>query len=65
MRADGFVVIGCRVGRGFTPQELDAVLPGTGLVLEHRFATWDLRPFRPDSDFCVSILRAGDGNGGR
>lgn len=65
VRADGFVVIGCRVGRGFTPQELDAVLPGTGLVLEHRFATWDLRPFRPDSDFCVSILRAGDGNGGR
>lgn len=65
VRPDGFVVVGCRVGRGFTPEELDAALPGTGLVLEHRFATLDLRPFHPHSDFCVSILRAGDGSGGR
>lgn len=57
VRPDGFVVLGCRVGRGFTPQELDAVLPGSGLVLEQRFATWDLRPWGPDSDFCVSVLR--------
>ena len=63
VRAGGFVVVGCRVERGFTPEELDAALPGTGLVLQQRFATWDLQPFGPDSDFCVSILRAGDGSG--
>lgn len=57
VRPGGFVVIGCRVGRGFTPQQLDAALPGTGLVLEQRFATWGLRPYREDSDFCVSVLR--------
>lgn len=63
LRREGFLVVGCRVGRGFTPDDLDAALPGTGLVLEHRFATWDLRPFRPHSDFCVSVLRAGDDSG--
>jgi hypothetical protein len=26
-------------------------------VLEHRFATWDLRPWRDDSDFGVSVYR--------
>lgn len=56
---DGFVVIGCRVGRGFTPQDLDAASPGAGLRLEHRFATWDLRPWTARSDFCVSVLRRG------
>lgn len=54
---DGFVVVGCRVARGFTPADLDAAAPGAGLRLEQRFATWDLRPWAPDSDFCVSVLR--------
>lgn len=57
VRPDGFVLVGCRVGRGFTPEDLDAALPGAGLVLEHRFATWDLRPYERGSDFCVSVLR--------
>lgn len=61
VRPGGFVVVGCRVGRGFTPDDLDAALPGTGLILEQRFATWDLRPYAPHSDFCVSVLRAGSG----
>lgn len=55
--AGGFVVIGCRVSRGFTPADLDAALPGAGLRLEHRFATWDLQPWRDDADFAVSVLR--------
>lgn len=54
---DGFVVIGCRVGRGFTPRDLDEASPAAGLRLEQRFATWDLRPWTADSDFCVSVLR--------
>jgi hypothetical protein len=28
-----------------------------GYDLEHRFATWDLRPWRADADFAVSVLR--------
>lgn len=55
----GFVVVGCRVTRGFTPAELDALLPEVGLTLEQRFATWDLRPWEPTSDFAVSVLRRG------
>lgn len=54
----GFLVVGCRVGRGFTPAELDAAAGPIGLVLEQRFATWDLRPWNDDSDFCVSVFRA-------
>jgi SAM-dependent methyltransferase len=57
VRPDGFVVVGCRVGRGFSPADLDAAAPGAGLRLEHRFATWDLRPWDPGADFCVSVLR--------
>ncbi|MFX0538476.1 class I SAM-dependent methyltransferase [Ornithinimicrobium sp. Y1847] len=57
LREGGFLVVGCRVVRGFTPADLDAVLPAAGLELEQRFATWDLRPWREDADFCVSVLR--------
>lgn len=57
VRPGGFVLVGCRVTRGFTPADLDAVLPSAGLALEHRFATWDLRPWQEDSAFAVSVLR--------
>lgn len=53
----GVVLLGCRVGRGFTPEELDAIAPAAGLVLQQRFATWDLRPWEPGADFAVSVLR--------
>ena len=57
VRPGGFVLLGCRTVRGFTPEELDALLPGTGLRLEHRFATWDLRPWRDGAPFAVTVLR--------
>jgi len=57
LRPDGFLVVGCRTGRGFTANDLDRILPAAGLTLEHRFATYDLRPWQADADFCVSILR--------
>lgn len=57
VREGGFVVIGCRVSRGFTPADLDAALPAVGLRLEHRFATWDLQPWHADAEFAVSVLR--------
>lgn len=57
LREGGFLVIGCRASRGFTPADLDAALPGAGVRLEHRFATWDLQPWREDAEFAVSVLR--------
>ncbi len=57
LKTDGFLVVGCRTGTGFTPADLDATLPGARLRLEQRFATWDLRPWGEDSAFCVSVLR--------
>ncbi|GAB3198085.1 class I SAM-dependent methyltransferase [Nocardioides hungaricus] len=57
LRSDGFLVVGCRTHQGFTADDLDAALPGAGLTLEQRFATWDLRPWHADASFCVSIAR--------
>lgn len=59
LRPDGFLVIGCRTHSGFGADDLDRALPGAGLTLESRFATYDLRPWRPDEPFCVSIARKG------
>ncbi|MGD8200341.1 class I SAM-dependent methyltransferase [Ornithinimicrobium sp. W1679] len=55
--AGGFVLVGCRVTRGFTPTDLDDLLLPAGLRLEHRFATWDLKPWGQDATFAVSVLR--------
>jgi hypothetical protein len=57
LRPEGFLVVGCRTDRGFSPNELDHALPSCGLVLELRFSAWQLRPWQPDATFCVSILR--------
>jgi len=57
LRPDGFLVVGSRTGREYTPEDLDSALPDAGLVLEHRFSTFDLRPWQPGADFCVSITR--------
>ena len=57
LRPDGFLMIGCRTGRDFGSADLDEAASGTALVLEQRFATYDLRPWRPDATFCVSVLR--------
>lgn len=59
---DGFIVTGfhlemCDVAA------YDAAVTQAGLRVEHRFATWDLRPWprEPDvaltEDFCVTVLR--------
>ena len=41
-----------------TQEDLERDAVAAGLVPEHRFATWDLRPWRADSDFVVAILRS-------
>ncbi len=57
LRPDGFLVIGFGHGRGYELESFDGHLAKAGLRLEHRFATWDLRPWAPTSDFAVSVLR--------
>lgn len=57
LRTDGFLIVGFGTGRGYTVEEFDRDLTAAGLVLEHRFATWDLRQWTPNADFSVSVLR--------
>lgn len=60
VRADGVVVVGFGTDRGYALGDFDAHCRAAGLTLEHRFATWDLRPWRDDADFAVTVLRTGD-----
>jgi SAM-dependent methyltransferase len=57
VRDDGFVVVGFGVDRGYSLADFDAHAAAAGLELEHRFATWDLRPWRDDAPFAVTVLR--------
>ncbi|WP_341721070.1 methyltransferase domain-containing protein [Micromonospora sp. FIMYZ51] len=57
LRPDGVIAVGFGTDRGYPLAEFDADLVAAGLRSEHRFATWDLRPWRDDADFAVSILR--------
>jgi len=57
VRADGAIVIGYGMGRGYTLEAFDDDIAAAGLVIEHRFATWDLRLWREDANFAVTVLR--------
>jgi 2-polyprenyl-3-methyl-5-hydroxy-6-metoxy-1,4-benzoquinol methylase len=54
---DGFLVTGFATDRTYRLAAFDADCAAAGLVLEHRFATWDLRPWRDDAPWAVSVLR--------
>ena len=58
VRPDGQIVIGFGLDRGYTLKQFDADIASAGLLVDQRFATWDLRPFTATSDFNVTILRA-------
>ncbi|WP_433287519.1 class I SAM-dependent methyltransferase [Micromonospora sp. CA-244673] len=57
VRPDGLVVVGFGTDRGYPLTELDADAVAAGLRLEHRFATWDLRPWHDDAAFAVTVFR--------
>jgi SAM-dependent methyltransferase len=57
VRGDGVVVAGFTTGRDYGVAAFDADCAAVGLALEHRFATWDLRPWRDDADWVVTVLR--------
>jgi SAM-dependent methyltransferase len=54
---DGVAVLGFATDRGYPLAAFDADVLATGFTLEHRFSTWDLRPWREAADFAVSVLR--------
>lgn len=56
LRPDGVLVVGFHTER-LDVTAFDRHVAAAGFTLEHRFSTWDLRPWRPDADFAVSILR--------
>ena len=57
LRDDAVVVVGFGLDRGYALSDFDAHAAGAGLRFEHRFATWDLRPWRDDAPFAVTVLR--------
>jgi SAM-dependent methyltransferase len=57
LRDDGLFVVGFGLDRGYCLADFDTQTAAAGLVLEHRFATWDLRPWRDDAPFAVTALR--------
>ncbi len=57
LRPDGFVVVGFGTDRGYALADFDAHSAAAGLVLEHRFATWDLGPWQDGAPFAVTVLR--------
>lgn len=56
LRPDGFLVVGFHTAR-YDVDAFDRHLREAGFTLEHRFATWDLRPWNDEADFAVSVLR--------
>ncbi|MGD9704097.1 MAG: class I SAM-dependent methyltransferase [Acidimicrobiia bacterium] len=57
VREDGFVVVGFHVNRHLALSEFDRAVAEAGLVIEHRFATWELGAWHDAADFAVTVLR--------
>jgi SAM-dependent methyltransferase len=57
LRDDGRAAIGFGAGRGYDFDEFLADAAAVGWATDLLLATWDLRPFTPDSEFLVAILR--------
>lgn len=58
LAAGGRAVVGFGAGRGYPFPEFLRDAEQAGLVPDLLLSTWDLRPFREDSDFLVAVLRA-------
>src|SRR4051794_5273076 len=58
VRDDGRAVIGFGAGRGYAFDDFLADAASAGWAPDLLLGTWDLRPFKPESDFLVAVLRA-------
>ncbi len=54
---DGVLVAGFATTADYRLEDFDRDAAATGLTLEHRFATWSLRPWHDGADWAVSVLR--------
>lgn len=52
----GRLVTGFATDRDYSLAQFDSDAAAAGLVLEHRFATWQLGPFQADSEWATSVL---------
>ena len=57
LRAGGRFVVGFGSGRGYDFDDFAADTATAGLTADLSLGTWDLRPFTPESDFLVTVLR--------
>jgi SAM-dependent methyltransferase len=57
LRPDGRAAIGFGAGRGYDFDDFLADARATGWTPDLLLASWDLRPFTPDADFLVAVLR--------
>ncbi len=57
---EGRMVLGFGAGRGYPFEEFFADAEQAQLTIELRLATWDLRPWTPESDFLVAVLSVPD-----
>jgi SAM-dependent methyltransferase len=56
----GRMISGFELDRGYELADYDAACDDAGLVLEHRWSTWDQQPYLAESGYAVSVhLRAG------
>ncbi|MDO5618618.1 class I SAM-dependent methyltransferase [Kocuria sp.] len=53
---DGRAVVGFGTTRGYDPQQFFDDAESAGFSSVQRFATWEMHPYRRDSDFLVAIL---------
>lgn len=54
----GLFVAGFATDRQYTVEKFDEDLASTGLDVEHRFSTWDLRPWHAGAGWVVTVARA-------
>jgi SAM-dependent methyltransferase len=62
VREDGLIVVGFGLDRGYSLTDFDRHSADAGLDVEHRFATWDVRPWHDDAAFAVTVLRRPKGH---
>ena len=62
--SDGRLVIGFGTGRGYDFDDFATDATSVDLHFDLRLATWDLRPWTPQSDFLVALLTLRDAGGG-
>lgn len=53
---EGRIVLGFGAGRGYSFEDFFTDAEHAQLRIELRLATWDLRPWMPESDFLVAVL---------